>query len=168
MRVAWKAAAALSTAVTSSLIREASSSRPPTSSSIPSDRASTPREMVRAHAYPVLAAVGTTALVVMWLSARRVARGPWMSGALLLGAVVGLSGDDRHLRTRDERTQAQHHAPHAHRQPHRPHRDAPPLGMMCRTSRLASVKYVRATRCTSTRLVFMKMSNSPSAVVMSL
>ena len=42
-----------------------------------------------------------------------------------------------------------------------------PFGITCRTTRCAATKYVRATRCTSAAVIFWKMSNSPSAVVMS-
>jgi hypothetical protein len=45
---------------------------------------------------------------------------------------------------------------------------AVPFGMIVITSRFSGVKYVFATRWTSAALMFMKMSNSPSAVLMSL
>ena len=40
--------------------------------------------------------------------------------------------------------------------------------MIVITSRFSGVKYFCATRCTSAAVMFMKMSNSPSAVLMSL
>src|SRR5205814_843529 len=43
-----------------------------------------------------------------------------------------------------------------------------PDGISVRTSRFSGRKYVRATRCTSATVMFWKMSNSPSAVLMSL
>ena len=43
-----------------------------------------------------------------------------------------------------------------------------PFGMRVMTSRFSGVKYFCATRCTSAAVMFWKMSNSPSAVVMSL
>src|SRR5262249_7275218 len=67
------------------------------------------------------------------------------------------------------------------RQPNRPIADHPsadhpiahhcapafPDGSSVSTIRFSGLKYVRATRCTSATLVFWKMSNSPSAVLMS-
>src|SRR3954447_7943857 len=52
------------------------------------------------------------------------------------------------------------------------HRDGAPFviprGTIVITRRFSGVKYLRATRWTSAWLMFMKMSNSPSAVLMSL
>ena len=77
--------------------------------------------------------------------------------------------------SRRRRARARAHSTHVSRKQRPPgvrsSASPPPLsfpdGISVSTSRFSGVKYVRATRCTSAAVMFWKMSNSPSAVVMS-